>query len=122
MNNIVVIVTPTYLPERSDPEKRQYAFAYHISIENRGDTAAQLLHRHWVITDGNSHVKEVHGPGVVGEQPVIKPGSSHQYTSGVTLETEVGTMEGHYQMIDDQDEAFDVPIPAFLLSVPGTVH
>ncbi len=122
MSQIDVVVTPSYLPERSDPAKSQYAFAYHISIENHGDDTAQLLNRRWVITDGNAHVKEVEGPGVVGEQPIISPGESYQYTSGVTLDTKVGTMEGSYQMISESDELFEVPIPAFLLSVPGAVH
>ena len=122
MKHIEVVVTTSYLPERSDPSKSQYAFAYHISIENHDESPAQLLNRRWVITDGNAHVKEVQGEGVVGEQPVISPGESYQYTSGVTLDTKVGTMEGSYQMMSESDELFDVPIPAFLLSVPGAVH
>ncbi len=122
MTHIVVVVTPGYLPEQSDPANGTYAFAYHVSIENHGDEAAQLISRHWLITDGNAHTKEVRGPGVVGEQPVITPGQAHRYTSGVTLDTTVGTMEGSYQMVLGSGEAFDVPIPAFLLSVPGAVH
>jgi ApaG protein len=122
MTHIVVVVTPGYLPEQSDPANSSYAFAYHVSIENQGDEVAQLISRHWLITDGNAHTKEVQGPGVVGEQPVIAPGQAHRYTSGVTLDTTVGTMEGSYQMALDSGETFDVPIPAFLLSVPGSVH
>jgi ApaG protein len=122
MTHIVVVVTPGYLPEHSDPANDSYSFAYHVSIENHGDKTAQLISRHWLITDGNSHTKEVRGPGVVGEQPVITPGQAHRYTSGVTLDTTVGTMEGSYQMVLDSGETFDVPIPAFLLSVPGAVH
>lgn len=122
MSGIIVVVTPNYLPEQSNPDKSEYSFVYHISIENNGDQPARLMSRHWVITDGNAHVKEVQGAGVVGEQPLIAPGKSHQYTSGVTLETEVGTMEGSYQMINDVGEEFDVLIPTFLLSVPGAIH
>ena len=123
MNNIIVLVTPEYLEEQSIPEKNQYTFAYHIRIENHGEETAQLVSRHWVITDGNAHVKEIQGPGVVGEQPLISPGSAHEYTSGVTLDTQVGTMEGSYQMVNNSSgEHFDAPIPAFLLSVPGAIH
>ncbi|MFT7300244.1 MAG: ApaG protein [Porticoccus sp.] len=122
MNHIIVMVTPRYLPEQSDQANNTFAFAYHVSIENRGNETVQLMSRHWIITDGNSRTKEVKGPGVVGEQPMIDPGQSHHYTSGVTLNTTVGTMEGSYQMILDSGEAFDVTIPAFLLSVPGSVH
>lgn len=122
MNNITVSVTPEYLEEQSLPEKNQYTFAYHIRIENHGDETARLLSRRWVITDGNAQVKEVQGPGVVGEQPLIGPGKSYEYTSGVTLETQVGTMEGSYQMVTNAEESFDAPIPPFRLSVPGAVH
>ena len=122
MSDIIVVVTPNYLPKQSNPDKSEYSFVYHISIENNGDQPARLISRHWIITDGNAHVKEVQGAGVVGEQPLIAPGKSHQYTSGVTLETEVGTMEGSYQMVNDTGEEFDVPIPTFLLSVPGAIH
>ena len=122
MSDIIVVVTPNYLPEQSSPDKSEYSFVYHISIKNNGDQPARLISRHWIITDGNAHVKEVQGAGVVGEQPLIAPGKSHQYTSGVTLETEVGTMEGSYQMVNDTGEEFDVSIPTFLLSVPGAIH
>lgn len=122
MSQVVIVVTPEYLRAQSDPDKSQYSFAYHIRIENHGDQAAQLISRHWIITDGNAHVKEIQGQGVVGEQPMIAPGQSHQYSSGVTLDTKVGTMEGSYQMVDDAGEEFDVPIPTFLLSVPGAIH
>jgi ApaG protein len=122
MNRIVVEVTPEYLPAQSEPDNHQFTFAYHIAIRNLGDTAAQLISRHWVITDGNAKVKEIQGAGVVGEKPLIAPGQSFRYSSGVVLDTEVGTMEGCYQMVSDHGETFDAPIPAFLLSVPGTVH
>lgn len=122
MNRIVVEVTPEYLPGQSEPDNNKFTFAYHIAIRNLGDTTAQLISRHWVITDGNAKVKEVQGPGVVGEKPLIAPGQSFRYSSGVVLDTEVGTMEGSYQMVSDHGETFDAQIPAFLLSVPGTVH
>jgi ApaG protein len=122
VSDIIVTVTPNYLPEQSNPEKSLYSFSYHISIANHGDRPTQLVSRRWIITDGNAHVKEVHGAGVVGEQPFIAPGKSHHYTSGVTLETQVGTMEGSYQMVSDSGEEFDVIIPTFLLSVPGAIH
>ena len=122
MNRIVVEVTPEYLPGQSEPDNNKFTFAYHIAIRNLGDTPAQLISRHWVITDGNAKVKEVQGPGVVGEKPLIAPGQSFRYSSGVVLDTEVGTMEGSYQMVSDQGETFDAKIPAFLLSVPGRVH
>jgi ApaG protein len=122
MNNISILVTPEYLEEQSLPEKNQYTFAYHIRIENHGQEPAKLLSRHWIITDGNAQVKEIQGPGVVGEQPLIDPGKSYEYTSGVTLETQVGTMEGSYQMVSNTEEQFDAPIPPFRLSVPGVVH
>jgi len=122
MNQIVVHVTVEYLPPQSDPEQGKHAFAYHIAIENRGDQAAQLLSRHWLITDGNARVREVRGPGVVGETPRIEPGETYRYSSGAVLDTEVGTMEGSYQMIGDDGEAFDAIIPPFLLAAPGAIH
>ncbi|TNE76632.1 MAG: Co2+/Mg2+ efflux protein ApaG [Gammaproteobacteria bacterium] len=122
MNQVVVFVTSEYLPNQSDPAQGRYAFAYHIRLENRGDQAARLLSRHWVITDGNAKVKEVSGPGVVGETPRIEPGNHYQYSSSAVLDTEVGTMEGSYQMISDSGENFDALIPPFLLAVPGAIH
>ena len=89
---------------------------------NRGGQAARLLSRHWIITDGNSRVQEVRGSGVVGETPRIEPGETHQYSSSVILDTEVGTMEGSYQMISDDGESFEAQIAPFLLAVPGAVH
>ncbi len=120
--NIKVDVKTTYMEEHSDPEDNNYAFAYHITISNTGRRAAKLLSRHWVITDGDNHVEEVRGAGVVGEQPYLEPGSSFQYTSGSVLKTPVGTMEGSYQMIAEDQKRFDAKIPVFLLSVPGILH
>ena len=99
-----------------------YVFAYTVTIMNHGDSAAQLLTRHWIITHGNGKTQEVKGDGVVGKQPLIKPGEGYQYTSGTVLETPIGTMGGSYQMIADDGQEFDAPIPDFLLSTPHTLH
>lgn len=120
--NIKVDVKTSYMQEHSDPEDNRYAFAYHITISNIGAIPAKLLSRHWIITDGNNNVEEVRGAGVVGEQPYLSPGSSFQYTSGAILKTPVGTMEGSYQMVADDNKRFDAEIPVFLLSVPGVLH
>lgn len=119
---IQIQVASKYLPDQSEPSKGLHMFAYHITIENHGDESAQLISRKWLITDANESCKEVQGMGVIGEQPVILPGDNYQYSSGVVLDTEVGTMEGHYQMVSESGEEFDAPIPAFLLAVPGAVH
>lgn len=120
--DISVSVTPQYLPEQSDPAKSLYTFAYHITIENRGTKSAQLISRHWIITDSNGRVKEVQGLGVVGEQPHLESGAEYHYSSGVVLGTEVGAMEGSYQMQTADGGMFDVAIPAFRLSLPGILH
>lgn len=122
--NINVITT--YLPSHSNPEDGHYTFAYTITITNGGDLPVQLLNRHWIITDADNQVQEVRGDGVVGEQPVIAPGKHFRYTSGTTMETPVGFMEGSYGMvlIEDGEEVatFDVPITAFSLHVPHALH
>jgi ApaG protein len=112
----------SFLAERSDPAKNQYVFTYTITITNTGDVAAQLLSRHWIITDADHKVQEVKGLGVVGQQPLLKPGESFEYTSGASIPTAVGTMHGSYQMMAADGKAFDVPIPLFTLSVPRTLH
>lgn len=125
-----VTVVTTYLPGHSKPEQDQYAFAYTITISNESDVPVQLLSRHWIITDADSSVQEVRGEGVVGEQPLIPPGKSFRYTSGATLATPVGCMEGSYTMIrrdtDEQGSSanghFEVPIPAFSLHTPTALH
>lgn len=119
-----VKVTPKsfYIKEHSQPENNRYVFAYTITIRNEGQVAAQLLTRHWIITDANGKVEEVRGEGVVGEQPYLKPGEAFEYTSGAVLETSVGSMEGSYQMVADDGSRFDAPIPAFTLSIPRTLH
>ena len=111
-----------YLPHQSEPGERRFAFAYTISIHNRGNEAAKLLTRHWLITDAEGHVQEVHGDGVIGEQPEIQPGMSHKYSSGAVLETPVGTMEGRYGMVTGAGTRFDAPIPIFRLAVPGVLN
>ena len=119
---ITVAPKATYIEDQSDPSKNQYAFAYTITINNTGNVPAQLVSRHWIITDANGKVLEVKGLGVVGQQPLLKPGESFEYTSGTHLETAVGTMHGTYQMIAEDGQHFDAPIPSFTLSVPRVLH
>ena len=117
-----ISVSPRFLSEQSDPDKGQYLFAYTIRIVNSGQTVAQLISRHWIITDANQHVEEVRGPGVVGEQPRLAPGETFEYTSGCPLPTPFGSMRGTYQCVAEDGTEFEVPIPEFLLSVPRTLH
>jgi ApaG protein len=119
---ITVVPRAAYLAEQSDPAKDQYVFAYTITITNTGTVAAQLISRHWIITDAAHKVQEVKGLGVIGQQPVLKPGESFEYTSGASIATAVGTMRGTYQMVAQDGRAFDAPIPPFTLSVPRTLH
>lgn len=121
-NAISIEVTSHYLPEQSDPAEQRFAFRYRIRIHNQGDNTAQLLTRHWVITDGNGEIEEVQGQGVVGEQPEIEPGKSYEYSSGCVLSTEVGCMKGHYEMQASSGDRFKAPIPLFSLSVPHALH
>ena len=111
-----------YLEKESQPDKHRFAFAYTITIENNSDVAATLMSRHWIITDAKNVIQEVEGMGVVGEQPRILPGESFTYTSGAVLETQVGTMEGMYEMQTDTGETFNVPIPVFSLTRPHSLH
>ena len=122
LNNIQVDVETRYVEEQSNPEQNYYVFAYTITIRNKGQQAAQLLTRHWVITDSNQKVQEVRGDGVVGEQPLLKPGEQFVYTSGTMLETAVGTMKGSYQMLADDGSRFDAEIDEFVLSTPRVLH
>lgn len=117
-----ISVATQFLDEQSDPDGERYVFAYTIRIRNLGRLPAQLLDRHWVITDGNGKVEEVRGEGVVGEQPRLEPGEAFTYTSGAVLQTAVGTMEGSYHMSGDDGTEFDAPIPPFTLAVPRTLH
>src|SRR5712691_1457037 len=109
--NIAVTVSPRFLPERSSTEKSRYFWAYTIEINNRGDTTVQLKTRHWRITDGVGQTQEVRGAGVVGEEPVLEPGASFEYTSGVPLPTPSGFMAGTYGMVSSEGERFDIAIP-----------
>jgi ApaG protein len=115
---VAVRVTPTYLPEQSEPHESRYAWSYTVEIENRGDEPVQLISRHWVITDALNRVEEVRGPGVVGEQPSLKSGETFRYTSGCPLTTSSGAMRGAYQMLNAAGEVFDAEIPAFSLHLP----
>jgi len=119
---VVVSAQTRYLPEQSDEASGRYVFAYTITIRNIGNVTAQLISRHWIITDAQGLVQEVRGMGVVGAQPVLKPGESHEYTSGTAIATAVGTMRGSYQMTADDGHRFDAPIPEFTLSVPRVLH
>ena len=119
---IEVIVATRFLDDQSIPEDDRYVFAYTIRIRNAGSTPAQLLARHWVITDANGKVQEVRGDGVVGEQPRLEPGEQFEYTSGAVLETPLGTMQGSYRMVADDGTEFDAPIASFTLSIPRTLH
>lgn len=117
-----VKVESEYAPDRSEPSKNQWFFLYSVTIVNEGTETVQLLTRHWIIKDGAGHIEEVRGPGVVGKQPILKPGESFEYTSGCPLTTPFGVMEGTYQMITQEGERFDARIAPFTLSEPYTVH
>lgn len=115
-------VTSQYLRQQSDPGRSSYAFAYTITITNNRPTPVKLLSRHWIITDQNNKVEEVKGSGVVGQQPLINPGQSYQYSSGAVIHTEIGDMQGAYTMQCSDGELFDAPIPLFILAVPHMLH
>ncbi|NQV85336.1 MAG: Co2+/Mg2+ efflux protein ApaG [Rhodospirillales bacterium] len=122
---ITIIVEPFYLDEQSEPADSHYVWAYHVRIENNGANTVQLMTRHWRITDSLGNVQEVRGDGVIGEQPVLDPGGSFEYTSGTPLSTPSGIMAGTYQMETPGGKRFDVIIPAFSLDSPhqgGTLH
>ena len=119
---IDVQVLTEYLAEQSDPEVGRHVFSYTITITNTGTVAAQLISRHWIITDADNRVQEVRGLGVVGQQPLLQPGQSFEYTSGSALATPVGTMKGSYQMTAEDGTQFDTPIPEFVLSMPRILH
>lgn len=121
-HHITVKVKTEYLPEQSSPRDCRFVFAYHISITNNGSQEAQLLTRHWIITDGEARTEEVRGDGVVGEQPLIQAGKTYRYSSGAVLKTPVGSMHGSYGMIDAQGQPFEAQIDAFSLAVPRMVH
>lgn len=113
---IRILVSAQYLPEQSVPEQRRYFFVYRVNISNEGERWAKLLSRRWVITDGDGEIEVVEGPGVVGEQPELEPGESHEYMSGCPLRTTWGTMEGHYVMQREDGETFEARIGRFFLT------
>lgn len=119
---IAVSTATQYLAEQSDERAERYVFAYTITLRNTGTVAAQLISRHWVITDAQGLVQEVRGLGVVGAQPLLQPGESFEYTSGASIATAVGTMKGSYQMVASDGTRFEAPIPEFTLSVPRVLH
>jgi len=121
-HGVVIQTQVNYLPDQSDEAGNRFVFSYTITITNLGHSAAKLISRHWIITDANNHVQEVRGQGVVGEQPLLKPSQSFEYTSGTVLTTQVGTMRGSYQMQADDGTQFEVDIPQFVLSVPRVLH
>jgi len=119
----VAVSTQTqYLADQSDESAGRYVFAYTITIRNSGSVAAQLISRHWIITDAQGLVQEVRGLGVVGAQPLLQPGESYEYTSGASIATPVGTMKGSYQMVASDGTRFEAPIPEFTLSIPRVLH
>lgn len=119
---VKVHVTAEFLPQQSAPAQDRYAFAYHIDIENHSQQPVQLISRHWLISDGNQHTEEVKGEGVVGQQPVISPGSHFRYSSGAVLRTPIGSMQGTYQMITADGTPFNAEIPMFQLICSQEVH
>lgn len=121
-HTIEVDVKTEYLANESDPTGNRYVFAYTITIHNRGAQPARLLSRHWKITNADGAVQEVKGPGVVGEQPYLRPGEAFRYTSGTQLSTAVGSMQGSYQMVADDGTHFDAEIKPFVLAAPRTLH
>lgn len=121
-HKINIQVETHYIASNSNPAEQNFVFAYVITISNLGTIGAQLMARHWIITDGNGDVEHVRGDGVVGEQPHLMPGQSFEYTSGAVLGTPVGTMEGSYQMVADNGDRFEADIPKFVLSAHSTLH
>jgi ApaG protein len=121
-NNVRVEVESQYAPGHSQPFQQEWFFHYTVRISNEGAETVRLLTRHWIISDATGQTEEVNGPGVVGEQPVLRPGESFQYTSGCQLKTSTGVMRGSYQMVTEDGEHFDVAIAPFALHEPYTVH
>ncbi|MBI3309934.1 MAG: Co2+/Mg2+ efflux protein ApaG [Serratia liquefaciens] len=119
---VCIQVQSVYVESQSIPEEERYVFAYTITIRNLGRFNVKLLGRYWLVTNSNGRQTEVQGEGVVGEQPLIRPGEEFQYTSGAILETPLGTMEGHYEMVDHQDQPFQTAIPVFRLAIPTLIH
>jgi len=129
--HVIVSSTTAYIEQQSDIKNNRFVFAYKMTISNQSEETVQLLSRHWIIQDANLKIEEIYGEGVIGEQPVIKPGDSYSYTSGAILETEIGTMEGRYFLISKpnnsieekfKDAEFEISIPKFTLTIPRTLH
>ena len=121
-DKIQIVALVKHLSEQSDESDNRFVFSYTITLTNIGESTVQLISRHWIITDAHNHVQEVRGQGVVGEQPVLKPNQSFEYTSGTVLTTQVGTMRGSYQMQAEDGAQFNVEVPQFVLSVPRVLH
>ena len=119
---IDVSVTTRYIDDQSAPDRDSYVFTYSVTIKNKGQVGAQLIARHWIITDANHHIEEIRGLGVVGRQPLLKPGEEFEYTSGTSLATPQGSMQGEFLCVTEQGEQFNVQVPEFLLSLPRTLH
>jgi ApaG protein len=120
--DFAITVRTQYLPEQSSPERTEHVFTYTITIQNTGDVPAQLISRHWTIVDANNKTQEVRGLGVVGHQPLLKPGERFEYTSGTQLEAQMGSMKGEYFFVAEDGHRFEVPIPEFVLSLPHALH
>jgi len=121
-HQIEVKIQSAYFKEQSDPANQHYVFLYQVTLKNTGTEAAKLLSRHWVITDAHGTVQEVHGLGVVGEQPHLQPGETFEYTSGAVLNTPVGSMQGSYELVADDGVVFKAEVPAFSLAIPNILH
>jgi ApaG protein len=117
-----VSIVTQYLQEQSNPDQANFVFAYTITIKNTGTVSAQVISRHWIITDAKNHIEEVKGLGVVGHQPFLAPGQSFEYTSGSSLTTPQGSMKGSYFCVAEDGHRFEVAIPEFVLSIPRTLH
>jgi len=122
LHEISITVKTQFLPEQSDPDNRQFAFAYTVTIKNTGTASIQLIARHWFITDGENDVQEVSGLGVVGQQPLLRAGEQFEYTSWATLPTPAGTMRGEYFCVTEEAQFFQAQIPEFALVMPRTLH
>ncbi len=117
-----VTVETVFIPEQSDVEHNRYAFAYHVKIINTGNVTAQLISRHWIITEANGEQQEVKGLGVVGEQPLLNPNEQFEYTSGTVINTPMGEMRGTYQMVAEDGARFDAIVNTFVLAMPRVLH
>jgi len=121
-NELSINVTTRYLDDQSAPDRSNFVFTYSVSIKNNGKVGAQLISRHWVITDANNRIEEVRGLGVVGRQPLLQPGEEFEYTSGTQLSTPQGSMQGEFLFVAEDGQQFEVKVPEFVLSLPRTLH